>query len=218
MKKLLLIPILGLLSFVPQSDKRIEHKAFSAVYNSNYRQSELVAYSVTAKRLEGKISRSIASFQVDPLEQTSHHTRDYLNSGFDRGHLAPAADMVFDKQAMIECFYTTNIAPQYPTFNRGVWKALEERVRKEAKERDSLVVYVGVIFEGSKKQGVLWVPTAFYKVIYDPKENASITFLFPHDRQSSPYSAYVTTLAAVEKKAKRKLLNAKKEYSNSDAF
>jgi endonuclease G len=218
MKKLFLVPILGLLSFMPQGDKRVEHKAFTASYNSNFRQSELVTYSVTAKRLEGKISRSIASFQVDPLEQSSHHTKDYLNSGFDRGHLAPAADMVWDKQAMIECFYTTNIAPQYPTFNRGVWKALEERVRKEAKERDSLVVYVGVIFDGAKKQGALWVPTAFYKVIHDPKENATVAFLFPHTKQSGNYSTYISTLAIIEKKAKRELLNVKKEYNNSESF
>jgi endonuclease G len=198
--------------------KSVQHKAFVAFYNPTYRQSELVVYSVTANRLKGKVSRSIASFQVDPLEKSSHHTTDYTGSGFDRGHLAPAADMVWDETAMKECFYTTNIAPQYPGFNRGEWKSLEERVRKEAIERDSLVIYVGVIFEGAQKKGVLWVPTSFYKVIYDPKENSTISFIFPHVMKLENYGKYVSNLSQVEKVAKKEILNVKKEYSVAENF
>jgi endonuclease G len=54
---------------------------------------------------------------------------DYEKSGYDRGHLAPAADMGFSKITMAESFYYSNMSPQVPGFNRGIWKQLEEQTR-----------------------------------------------------------------------------------------
>jgi len=219
MKKLALLPILLLLfSFKGDGLKLINHKAFQAYYNSSYFQSELVIYSVTKNRLQGKVPRSIARFLQDPLEKTSLHTDDYTGSGFDRGHLAPAADMVWDEKAMRECFYTTNIAPQYPSFNRGEWKELEFRVRNEAIERDSLVVYVGSIFEKPGKTGKLFIPSSFYKIIYDPKKKESISFVFPHLKIIKKYDNYVSDIKTIEKMVGREIIKEEKEYNNSKDF
>ena len=64
--------------------------------------------------------------------QTS--TGDYTKSGYDRGHMAPAADMKWNKQAMEESFYMSNICPQNPNLNRGDWNDLEEKSRQMAKK------------------------------------------------------------------------------------
>jgi endonuclease G len=219
MKKLAFLPILILLfSFKGDGLKLINHKAFQAHYNSSYSQSELVVYSVTKKRLQGKVSRSIAKFLKDPLEKTSLHTDDYTGSGFDRGHLAPAADMVWHETAMRECFYTTNITPQYPGFNRGEWKELEFRVRSEAIERDSLVVYVGVLFKNKEKVKNLYIPSGFYKIIYDPSKKESIAFLFPHLKQIKKYDSYVSDVKTIEKMVGREIIKEEKEYNNSKDF
>ena len=69
-------------------------------------------------------------FRIDPVVKTVSATpADYRNSGYDRGHLCPAGDMAFSEIAMSESFYMSNISPQVPSFNRGIWKTLEQKVR-----------------------------------------------------------------------------------------
>jgi endonuclease G len=219
MRKLVFLPILlAILAFKGDQLRIIKHKVFEAHYNPIHFQSELVVYSVTKKRLEGKVSRSIARFLPDPMEPTSLSSEDYTGTGFDRGHLAPAADMVWDETAMRECFYTTNIAPQYPSFNRGEWKELEFRVRQEANQRDSIVVYVGVIFRGKERVGKLSIPSEFYKIIYDPKKKESISFLLPHKRDIKKYDTYVSDVKTIEKIVGREIIKEGKEYKNSKDF
>lgn len=210
--------ILVLLSFKGDQLRIIKHKAFEAHYNRIHSQSELVVYSVTKRRLEGKVSRSIARFLPDPMEPSSLSSDDYTGTGFDRGHLAPAADMVWDETAMRECFYTTNITPQYPSFNRGEWKELEFRVRQEATERDSVVVYVGVVFGGKERVRKLSIPTEFYKIIYDPKKKESISFLLPHKKEIKGYESYVSDVKTIEKIVGREIIKEGKEYKNSKDF
>jgi endonuclease G len=72
---------------------------------------------------------------------------DYTNSGFDRGHLAPAGDMKWSETAMDESFLMSNISPQKPAFNRGIWKKLEEKIRSWAIENDSIIVVTGLFLK-----------------------------------------------------------------------
>jgi endonuclease G len=55
---------------------------------------------------------------------------DYKGSGYDRGHLCPAADMTLNKTSMSETFYLSNMSPQMPGFKLGKWSTLEDQVRK----------------------------------------------------------------------------------------
>ena len=87
----------------------------------------------------------------DPLIPGTDFSVDYQKSVYDRGHLAPAAGMRYTMETMLQSFFYSNMSPQLPRFNRGVWKKLEEQVRKWAVEYDSLYIVTGPIISDSIK-------------------------------------------------------------------
>lgn len=108
---------------------------------------------------------------------------DYVGSGYDRGHLAPAADMTSDK-GMRESFSLANMTPQLPAHNRGLWSSIEKKTRALATQRGELYVVSGAIFAGSSITRInkrVFVPTSYFKAVYDPKTGESGSYLVPHD-------------------------------------
>ena len=108
---------------------------------------------------------------------------DYVRSGFDRGHLAPAGDMP-TLQAQAESFSLANIVPQNRVLTRGLWADLEESVRRLASRRGSIFVVTGVIFSGDAVQqirGGVLVPTRLFKALYDPATGQAGAYLAPND-------------------------------------
>lgn len=158
-------------------------KGYVLALNVDRKVADWVLEVLTPDRLEGNAKRESGRFKTDPDIGTKGATPDdYKRSQFDRGHLAPAGDMRWDKEAMIESFYMTNMAPQVgPGFNRGIWKSLEERMRDWAGNRARLIVITGPIYgESTKTIGEakdVAVPDAFYKIAYDPERKRAIAFL-----------------------------------------
>ena len=153
----------------------VKHKSLSLMYCEKYEEPIWVSYILTKEEITSsdKLER-YNKFSADPLVQTgSAVTSDYSKTGFDRGHLAPNADMNWDQASMEECFYMSNITPQKPEFNRGIWKSLEETVRKWAVKYDSLYIVTGPDLKGVTdfigKKNQVGVPKYFYKVILDVK-------------------------------------------------
>ena len=114
----------------------------------------------------------------------------------------PAADMVFDKVAMSESFYISNMRPQKPRFNRGVWKRLENQVRRWVVEYDELFIVTGGvltdIIDTIGPNGV-GVPGSYYKIILDIEpEYRVIAFLMPNEKSSEPLSSFVVSVDSVE--------------------
>ncbi len=115
--------------------------------------------------------------------------KDYKGTKFDRGHMAPAADMV-GADAMNQSFYLTNMVPQVgPNMNRGVWADLEGMVRKISDKEGPVVVYSGPIFDaaglGMNQIATIgtsnvWVPTHLYKVIYRPASGQMMSYILPN--------------------------------------
>src|SRR6056297_540596 len=107
------------------NDVIITHKAYVLDYNEETEQADWVAWELTKEELNGEFERK-NNFKPDPQVKTeTADDKDYYKSGYDRGHLAPAADMTWDKVAMDESFYYSNMSPQNPSFNRGIWRRLE---------------------------------------------------------------------------------------------
>jgi len=108
---------------------------------------------------------------------------DYVRSGFDRGHLAPAGDMP-TLSAQAESFSLANIVPQNRVLNRGLWADIEESTRRLATRRGSIFVVTGVIFSGDAVQqikGGVLVPTQLFKALYDPASGEAGAYLAKND-------------------------------------
>ena len=108
---------------IPRSNSAgqvIHHTGYCLLYNEQHEQAEWVAYQLTAGETQKSVDRS-NRFLVDPdVISGSAENKDYSGSGFDRGHLAPAADMGWSATTMKESFFYSNMSPQRPEFNRGI--------------------------------------------------------------------------------------------------
>ena len=146
-------------------------------------------------------------FLPDPdVRGAKAYSNDYTKSGYDRGHMAPAADMKWSKQAMAESFYMSNICPQNPNLNRGDWNDLEEKSRQWAKKYGAVYIACGPVYDHGKPKRIgnnkVAVPDAFYKVILinDSKTPQAIGFLFPNKAGHKPLKKYIVTVDSVEKR------------------
>lgn len=128
--------------------------------------------------------------------------KDYLNSGFDRGHLAPAGDFVNSAPAMRDSFLMSNMMPQLPANNRGVWKYLEDLTRYWAGKYGDVYVITGPVFDPAKPRIIgngVQVPSHVYKIIIDPKQRKFIAFLIPNSRiDPNDLPKYVISVAELE--------------------
>ena len=127
---------------------------------------------------------------------------DYAKNGYDRGHLVPAEDLQRDQSIMNETFLLSNVAPQDPSFNRGIWKRLENRVRAWTQKKGNLNICVGPIYSGPVKTigpNKVRVPDAFFKIVMDGKRNV-IAFIMPNIVSKQDIFNYTTTVRVVEQK------------------
>jgi endonuclease G len=187
-----------------KSDIIIQHSGFSLSYNELHEQANWVAYELT-KEETVKVHSRTDKFLEDPKVKTgTANAKDYASSGYDRGHLAPAADMVWSATAMAEGFYYSNMSPQNPGFNRGIWKKLEELVRTWAVENEALYIATGPVLSGglpSIGPNKVSVPNYYYKVILDYKapEIKGIGFILKNKSSSQPLQSYAVSIDSVEK-------------------
>ena len=183
----------------------IHHTYYSLSYDEAHEQAEWVAYVLRRDSLNKPWVKRTNRFEADPLVESSSAThRDYSNSGYDRGHLVPAADMAFNLVAMQETFLMSNISPQSSNFNKGIWRELEELTRNWAKKFKELYVVSGPVLsmepKGAIGQNEVSVPAAFYKVLVDlsQPEIKGIAFILPNEISYEPLFKYATTIDHVE--------------------
>ena len=186
-----------------KSDIYIKHYAYSLVYNEQKEQASWLAYELRADELRKKYKR-MNNFRPDTMvhSQTANNA-DYYKSGYDRGHLAPAADMTWNKQAMSESFLYSNMSPQQASFNRGIWKRLESKVRKLAAKYDNIYVCVGPLYLDSTTtigNNKVAVPSHYYKalLLYNDTVQQSIAFVMPNKKSKERISHYAITVDSLE--------------------
>ncbi len=190
----------------PKHDKNkeyIKHFAYSLQYNEKTEQADWVAYNLRVSELIRNFKRT-NNFTEDSLVSTkTANNKDYKHSGYDKGHLAPAADMVWNKQAMDESFYFSNISPQLASFNRGIWKKLEKKSRNWANKYKSIYIVCGPVCKNSTKtigNDSIVIPTHFYKaiLIYNDTIKQAIGFIFPHKKCKQKLFNYAVTIDSLE--------------------
>lgn len=188
-------------------DKLVAHSNYCSAFNKKKLQPSWVAWTLTAEETRGDLPRS-NNFSPDSSLRVKYQvvTRDYSGSGFDRGHLCPAADNKFSRQAMNECFYMTNMCPQVHSLNDGGWRALEDSCRMWAQREDSIVIVAGPVFY-KKHPGTIGryhkvaVPDAFFKVVLSlkPGQEKAIGFLFTNSDVPQTVGESACSVDAVEK-------------------
>lgn len=192
----------------PLADRKeriLRRKGYTVSYNDDLKIPNWVAWELTSEKTKGTFKRT-DNFLPDPdlPERVRSLDSDYYRSRYDRGHMAPAGDMKWDEQAMIESFYFSNICPQAPNLNRGDWKILEEKCRSWAQSDGELYIVCGpVLKEGVNHKrigkGKVVVPEGFFKVVLlmgnDPR---AVGFLYPNDDCNNPLQYYAVTVDSVE--------------------
>lgn len=185
----------------------IAHEGYTVSFNRKHKLPNWVAWVLTRERTRGTVKRN-DQFQPDPdvRKGATAEDADYRGSGYDRGHMCPAADNKFSRQAMLESCYLSNICPQTHSLNGGDWKELEEKCRRWAVQYDSLYIVCGPVPPGDKPAtigaGRVSVPEAFYKVVLridgDGRARA-IGFVCRQDDKNHPLSHYAITVDEVER-------------------
>ncbi len=191
--------------FLPSSTTKqvVHHESYSLSYNETFEQAEWVAYELKKTHLVNK-SFKRPYFEIDNAIRTkAAHWKNYKNSGYDRGHLCPAADRRYTKDAYDETFLTSNISPQKHSFNSGIWNSLEQKTRYWAKKYDGVfVVTGGVLTKNLKTIGTenVAVPNYFYKILldYNSGNPKMIAFLMKHENSKKPLSSFVVSADSIE--------------------
>ena len=179
------------------------YSGFTSYFNPETHIPNCVAYEIIESETTGDEPRK-KSFEADHTIDGCAESSDYRNSGYDRGHMAPAADMKWSKVAMEESFLMTNICPQVKSLNSGIWHRLEQRVREWATRDSSIIVVCGPIFTPGKpveqigEIGVA-VPHRFFKALYAPGRNIGIAFIFDNDKVKGELRKYAVTIDSVER-------------------
>ena len=186
-----------------ETDLHIKRKNLFIGYSKTYRQAIWVAYTLDADKLLTRQVRRKDKFLADPaVKYRPVKPKDYNRSGYDKGHLAPAADMTYSEETMKNSFYMTNITPQIPGCNRGIWKRIESQVRRWALNEGKLYIVTGPVFDRKpKKMGnsKIPVPSAFYKVVLDlTPPMKMIGFVVPNETSKRHVSNFVLPVDEVE--------------------
>ncbi|NVO02294.1 MAG: DNA/RNA non-specific endonuclease [Bacteroidetes bacterium] len=187
-----------------KNDKEIiKHFAYTLSYSEQDEQAYWVAYELKGENIGDGVERA-DKFVPDPLVKMGSATNsDYKKSGYDRGHLAPAADMKWSSVAMKECFYYSNMSPQVPSFNRGIWKKLEEKVRVWAKEKGVLYIATGPVLSGTMANigpNKVSVPNYYYKAILfnNGAQSKAIGFYLPNEGVDKSILSFAITIDKLE--------------------
>lgn len=192
---------------IKRKGQEIEHTGFTVDYNPEWRIPNWVAYEITKEESLGTLPRADHFYPDPQVRGICPETYDYSNSGYDRGHMAPAGDMKWSQDAMEECFYTSNICPQNHNLNSGDWNTLEEKIRYWARRYNSVFVVCGpVVSDNPKRIGRnnVAVPDGFFKVVLCKvgKNWQALGFYFDNTAGHKPLRTYCKSVDEIEEMTK----------------
>lgn len=182
----------------------VVHLGYTASYNHTTLIPDWVAWELTAEECQGTFEQG-RQFSRDPDVAFPKASReDYSNSGWDKGHMAPHADMKWSCQAMTESDYFTNICPQNKEMNAGAWRKIEELTRRSARRNGAVYVVCGPIFDSEEHRHIgsacVHVPDRFFKAlaVSVSGEWRTVAFLVDNNRQDGSPRTYAVTVDSVE--------------------
>lgn len=191
--------------YTDQNNQIYQRNGYTLSYNESHEQANWVFYKLDSNDIQCEVkAKRKNKFKEDVGVITkSASLSDYAKSGYDRGHLKSSADESCDQNQMNSTFLMSNMSPQKPTFNRGVWKSLEMHVRKLVTKYDSLYVYTGGVLKDSLKtigSNRVSIPEHYFKIIYMFR-NDTITiesYLMPNSNIKYKYEDYNSNINTIE--------------------
>lgn len=183
----------------------LRRKGYTVSYDPQTKLPVWVAWELTPDRLVNNVKRPTQAFHEDiDVPEPRVQTYDYINSGYDRGHMCPAADNKWDATAMYESFLFTNICPQNRNLNVGDWNEMENQCRRWAEKYGRIYIVCGpILYKGSHKtigKNRVVVPEAFFKVVLCMKGNPkAIGFIYKNAAGNRPKGDYVNTIDQIER-------------------
>ena len=210
-----------LLPWIPRlepDEYLIKHSLMVLVYDEGSEQARWVGHIISPKILDGRITRT-NDFRPDPEVRTGSaqeedyflkylqpdSTYEYDGYGYDRGHLAPSADFRWSQIALSESYFYSNMSPQHPDFNRGIWANLENEIRSYLYRHPDhpLIVFTGPVLEAdlpvqARSPNNLRIPRQYWKAVYDPQEEKMIAFLMPNAGSDYPVSKFAVPVDSAE--------------------
>ena len=208
---------------LPVSDSTediIVRLGYTASYNHTTLCPDWVAWELTAEEADGQNDGQY-SFSRDPGVAWPKASReDYSRSGYDKGHMAPRADMRWSCQALEESYYFTNICPQDHEMNSQAWRKIEELTRRLAKRFGQVWIVCGPIFDtlDTQKIGNVSVPRAFFKALAVSTADgySTVGFLVDNNPQSFSPRHYAVSVDSVEAVIGRNLFPSLPEEVEND--
>lgn len=186
------------------SEDIVRHLGYTASYNHTTLCPDWVAWELTADEVTGTYEQG-RQFSRDPDVGFPKASReDYSNSGWDKGHMAPHADMKWSRQAMMESDYFTNICPQNKEMNAGAWRKIEEMTRRVAKHCGAVYVVCGPVYDSDEPRHIgpacVHVPDRFFKALAVSTSDGyrTVAFLVSNDYQVGTPRSYAVTVDSVE--------------------
>lgn len=185
-------------------EQRIHYTGMEISFNPQYHIPNWVAWELTGEETNGSVARENKFYCDNNVPGCAEHY-DYNYSGYDRGHMAPAGDMKWSREAMHETFSMANICPQVKSLNTGAWKRLEEKCRQWAKADSAIVIICGPILTEKPIEYIgdtrVAVPRSFFKVILAPYATPArgIGFIMPNGKVPGGMQAAAVSIDEVER-------------------
>ena len=182
----------------------VRHLGYTASYNHITLVPDWVAWELTAAEAAGTCDGQY-SFSRDPDVSFPKASReDYSHSGYDKGHMAPRADMRWSEKALEESYYFTNICPQDHEMNSQAWRKIEEMTRRMARRHGTVWVVCGPVFDSSEHrhvgQACVHVPDRFFKALAISTADGfhTVGFIVSNDRQDGSPRRYAVSIDDIE--------------------
>ena len=196
----------------PSAFPILQKEGYKVAYDTRFKIPFWTYEHLKKPMLQKNFSRASLKFHKDLSIYKAHQSTlsDYKKSSFDRGHSAPAADLSFSKQALKDSFLLSNVYPQHPQLNRGLWAELEKNIRLLLKTFKWVNVTTGPLFLPQKKpdgktylifqvigKNQVAVPTHFFKLIETPESKWA--YVIPNKEVKGPLEKYLFPIKDLEK-------------------
>ena len=196
---------------MPAADQILFNRDYVLGYSYYFRQAKWALEIIDPGDFERK-DPFRSDFRIPEIFRADRE--DYSGFGYDRGHLAASANHRENELYNSETFLLSNMSPQDPDFNRGIWRKLEEAVRMLSSEKRILETFVisGPIFnfdmpvkeigDDTANEVTLPVPHAYFKSILAENNRGVFwmwSFILPNKGSKNSLASFRVPTTRVER-------------------